>query len=431
MSEHRDLFKEEVWRPSLERYGAVTRLTVALYDRQQRLVRGPYPRTPLYAFFQEHGYEPAMLGECARKCLQAGGAGRTTIVSHSYGVAVVGTPLMLGRTTVGAAVAGYALVDFCQSSAIESLARQAGVPFRPLWAVAVQTQPVPERRLTMYGELLNVLCDAVMRESDRTQQFQALAEHLELRVGERTQELEAANKSLGHELREREGAEARVRALLSRLVVIQEDERRRIARDVHDHLGQLMTGLKLRLEVLAAHGVGSPESEEALETAQSLLRRLDIDLSSFTSDLRPLLLNDFGLSRALASFVDDWSRNYGIPAEFHDLGVHPMRFDAQAEVNLFRIAQEALNNIHKHAKATSVDVRLQLRDQHIVMTIEDDGEGFDHSIRSRDEARPEMGLIGMRERVALVNGTFDIESAAGQGTAIIVAVPVDLRARES
>ena len=427
MGEHHDLFKEEVWRPALERYGAVTRLTVALYDRQQRLVKGPYSPSPLFAFFREHGYEPAVLTECVRQCLDAPVAGASAIVSHAYGVAVVGTPLMLSGRTVGAAVGGYALVDFCQSSAIESLAHHARVAFRQLWAVALHTQPIPERRLTMCGELLNVLCDAVLRESERTRQFQALSEHLDLRVAERTQELEGANQALARELRDRNAAEARIRALLSRLVLIQEDERRRIARDVHDHLGQLMTGLKLRLEVLAAGlVVGSPEFKDALATAQALLQRLDTGLTSFTSDLRPLLLDDFGLPHALASFVHDWSRNFGIEAEFHDLGVHPVRLAADVEVNLFRIAQEALNNIYKHANATTVDVRLQRRAEHIVLIIEDDGQGFDPSVPLRNDARLEMGLIGMRERVALVNGTLDIESAPGQGTAIIVAVPVRL-----
>lgn len=216
---------------------------------------------------------------------------------------------------------------------------------------------------------------------------------LETRVAERTRELAGANEALQRELVDRRAVEERVRLLLSRLLSVQEEERRRIARDLHDDLGQQMTALHLKLHALSQTlEAGSPSGQQ-LDVIQDFVKRLDHNLDLFTWQLRPAALYHLGLPSALHDYVELWAKNYGIAAEFHATNMPAGRFTPDVETNLFRIAQEALNNVYKHASATSIEVRLLRRDRSLVLTVEDNGRGFEPN---RDQPDTGIGLLGMR-----------------------------------
>ncbi len=166
-----ELFDGDTWSTALEKYGAATGLTVTIYGIGGQIACGPVNSTPLFELFTRYGYEPGILAECARRCLTQVGERPAVVVAPEYGLAVMGTSLLLEGEIVGAAIAGYALIGFSQSAAIELLAREAGVPLRDLWDVARAHQPMPKRRLVVQGELLQVLGDAILHENYRTRQL--------------------------------------------------------------------------------------------------------------------------------------------------------------------------------------------------------------------------------------------------------------------
>jgi PAS domain S-box-containing protein len=267
--------------------------------------------------------------------------------------------------------------------------------------------------------------------SDLTQKIQHAEElakardELETRVKERTRELAETNLALVREMEEREIAERQRTDLLRRLVTSQELERRRIARDIHDTLGQRLTALRLKIASLKEI---MPETEplvSRIKRLQEISERLDTEVSFLAWELRPSALDDLGLVDAIGAFVNEWSRHYDIPADFHSAGVTNGRFTNETETHLYRIVQEALNNIAKHAQATCVNVLLERRDGEMVLITEDDGKGFVPAEKPLpDEPGGGLGLVGMHERAALIGGTFEIESAPGKGTTIYVRVPL-------
>jgi hypothetical protein len=145
------LFNADVWTPALEKFAAAPHLTLRVYDGNNGIAVGPIGPTPLFELLAQHAYDPGIFDECARRCLAQTALRPAIVLAPAYGLAVVGTSLVLDGLIVGAAVAGYALADFAQRSEIERLAKAGGIPFESLWQVARLLQPVPERRLVLPG----------------------------------------------------------------------------------------------------------------------------------------------------------------------------------------------------------------------------------------------------------------------------------------
>lgn len=225
--------------------------------------------------------------------------------------------------------------------------------------------------------------------------------------------------------RERDLARERVSVLRARLVAAQEDERARIARNLHDQLGQQLTALRLTLAALRDHECGRDDFRSRLEAIDKIAAHIDRDLEFITWELRPVALDEGGLHAALNAFVEEWSSTQHVPAKFHDSTSGSPRLVPEIESQLYRIVQEALNNVAKHAGARRVAVVLERRGDEVQLTIEDDGVGFNASIAADPSCRLNgLGLATMQERAALVGGAVQFESGPGKGTTLYVRIPV-------
>jgi signal transduction histidine kinase len=212
-----------------------------------------------------------------------------------------------------------------------------------------------------------------------------------------------------------------LRHLLERLVALQEEERRRVARDLHDVLGQRVTAMRLRIEMLkATHGTRG--AQRALDDLLELIDRMDREVDFVMTELRPPALDEFGLVAALNLLVNEWSRLDRLIVDFDPTGFTG-RIDPRIEDCLYRITQEALNNVFKHARASHACVVLKRRTDEVVLIVEDDGCGFERRRGARAPKSVCFGLTGMRERTRIVDGRFKVEATPGKGTRVFVAVP--------
>jgi signal transduction histidine kinase len=242
------------------------------------------------------------------------------------------------------------------------------------------------------------------------------------------QELDAKaekNTSLVAEIKDRRAAEEQITALFRRLVSMQDEERRRISRDIHDQIGQQMTALRMTLESVHPSRDGDSSQEDDLGRARKLLEDIDRSLHFLTWELRPAgALEHHGLAMALENLVSAWSERFGIPADFQGPTAERLQLPLDVATNVYALVQEALHNVVKHAAARHVGVLLQAHDSEAVVIVEDDGRGFDAAqVPERSESHG-LGLVSMRERAGLCGGTLDIDAAPGRGTTIFVRIPL-------
>jgi signal transduction histidine kinase len=207
------------------------------------------------------------------------------------------------------------------------------------------------------------------------------------------------------------------RDALLRVVSAQEAERRRLARELHDETGQALTSILLGLRTVEEAG-SVEEARAAIEQVRDLVRSTLQDVRRLAVDLRPSALDDFGLVPALDRLIDNFREQTGIGLDF--LADMDDRLPPELETAIYRIVQESLTNVVKHARATNVSIVLRRQENAVSVVIEDDGVGFEPT-RTRDGG---LGLVGMRERIALLGGRFEIESRQGSGTTFVAEVPV-------
>jgi PAS domain S-box-containing protein len=272
-------------------------------------------------------------------------------------------------------------------------------------------------KLTSYVKIVRDLTERVELELA----LEDAVNSIDIKVGERTSELGEANKVLTMQVARQQRDALLRQVLMQRIMNTQEDERKRISRDLHDHLGQELTGLRLRIELLKEQYGKDDKTLEAIEAVEAIAENIDKTVDFLTWELRPASIDELGLEAALRNFVNEWSDHFNIPAELNLNRRHGRRLAPVAEINLYRIAQESLNNIAKHARASKVNVTLADEDHSVALTIEDDGVGFE--VEEKASKLKGIGLLGLGERAALLEGEVEIESAVGEGTAIHVRIP--------
>lgn len=212
-----------------------------------------------------------------------------------------------------------------------------------------------------------------------------------------------------------------------RIIEAQEEERRRLAREIHDGPAQAMANIVMRVDFCLKLLELAPEKvPEELASLQELIRECLKEIRKVIFDLRPMVLDDLGLVPALKKFLEEYRERFGLPVDFLFLG-EERRLDKAIEVAVFRIIQESLHNVYKHAHAGEVTVKLEMLPQQVNVVVKDNGCGFEVDEILGGKHQGGYGLIGIRERVQLLNGHLSIRSSRGQGTTVAVYIPLASR----
>ncbi len=277
-------------------------------------------------------------------------------------------------------------------------------------------QPIPDLGRDEIGRLARSFEQMRLALKGSLDHVERANQQLEQRVEERTREL----KGLYEQLKERDLWREE---LLRKVISAQEDERKRLARELHDETSQTLSALAMKIETALAAWPAEASRQRLAEAKQLTIRTIE-ELHRLIFDLRPSVLDDLGLLSAIRWYAERHlePRGIAVRCEFSGFG---SRLMPELETALFRVTQEAITNIAKHSGADTVLIQCLQRDDHIWIEIEDDGKGFVPANLPPPAARERgLGLMGMRERVELFGGTLELDSAPGRGTRIAITVPV-------
>ncbi|MBI5300802.1 MAG: HAMP domain-containing protein [Chloroflexi bacterium] len=272
-------------------------------------------------------------------------------------------------------------------------------------------RPIPRvggGEVSILGASLDTMRERLKKSLDEIQGWNS---ELEQRVESRTQELEQAEQSR--------------RELLRKLVVAQEEERRGLARELHDETSQALTALVVGLETATTAPAESVDVMKArLNPIKAMATAMLREIQRIIHDLRPAILDDLGLVQAIDWYAETRLKVHGIQVGFETAGVEK-RLPSEVETVVFRLAQEAINNIVRHAGAEAVSISLEFADDAVTLEVEDDGCGFDPATAlSPGKGNATFGLLGMKERAALFGGIVSIESKIEEGTKVTAKIPL-------
>jgi signal transduction histidine kinase len=260
----------------------------------------------------------------------------------------------------------------------------------------------------------------------RNQALAAINKKLKGEIMERRRAEKALRKSKEHFVQlfgQAHEMEKNLRQLSNKLISVQEEERKNISRELHDEIGQALTAVTVSIAMLKKHDGHDPVFAKKVAVAQKLLEQSMETAHRFARELRPPMLDYLGLYAVLRSYGKSFSERTGIKTIFRS-GVSLDRLDSQQGIVLYRVAQESLTNVFKHARATLVQIRFRRIPRGICMEIKDNGRAFRAQEQPNGHAPQRLGLLGMQERVRLINGEFAIESTPGRGTRVRVQIPL-------
>jgi len=205
----------------------------------------------------------------------------------------------------------------------------------------------------------------------------------------------------------------------------QEEERKKISRELHDEVGQSLTAINVTLATMRNNGAGNTASSQKLAETQTLLQETMETVHRFARDLRPAMLDELGLLPALRSYLKTFASRTGLHVRFCGNPIAEQLADDQ-KIVFYRIVQESLNNVSKHARASQVEVSISKSKEGVCMEVTDDGRSFKAGPINSAKSNGRLGLLGMQERVRLVNGQFTVRPQPGKGTTVRVVIPLNL-----
>lgn len=297
-----------------------------------------------------------------------------------------------------------------------------GVPLRihnePIGMIGVANRPDPydddhEQLLMTYAAQVAI----VIRNAQLYEQLTAANEELERKVASRTRQLQKAKEALAQKARQ-------LQQLLTETVDVQERERQRIAQDMHDGTNQLLIGAMLELKSARERLTGGnlDQAEDSLQMVRQILHRVEAEIKRIIHDLRPPTLDALGLAPALRRYAERFEQYTAIPCTVEVIG-QPTRLPPKIEISIYRLMQEALQNVSAHAQASCARVEVNFLPNMLKLTVVDNGQGFDLEAVQRN-GHNNFGLLSMRERAESIGGWFSIQTQPGQGVQIEVTVQV-------